>query len=256
MSKLFSLSDLNKKQEEDEKKRNEYYAGGNDSKTGGGSGLSVLDPHSGDTLSRIVNNASNPGDTSNLPATNGRRVTLYRNGFTVDDGPLRDLTSAESRLFLAALADGYVPQELMQSNKSADVAIELSDKRSEDYAAPPAPSYIAFGGEAMSLRSSVSADIGTAVITPDIISVIDLPTIDAASPVTTLQVRLMSGKKVRIRVNHLHTVLQLAALLNREEPISRPFSLSAGFPPQDITDFSATIADAGLIGASVTQKPV
>jgi len=224
----------------------------------------VVDPHdrsrrsggSGDTLSRIVENASSPGDAGNLPPTDGRRVTLYRNGFTVDDGPLRDLDSPESRRFLAALAEGYVPQELIQDNKSKDVAIELSDKRSEDYVAPPAPSYIPFSGEAMSLGSARSNSSGIAVITPEIISASDPPSVDAALPVTTLQVRLMSGKKIRIRVNHSHTVLQLASLLNREEPMSRPFSLSAGFPPQDVTDLGATIAEAGLVGASVTQKTV
>jgi len=38
------------------------------------------------------------------------QITLYRNGFTVNDGPLRDLTSPENRLFLACLELGEVPQ--------------------------------------------------------------------------------------------------------------------------------------------------
>ncbi len=63
----------------------------------------------------IVQRASNPGeDTGSLPPIdsegNSRRITMYRNGFTVDDGPLRDLTSPESRAFIASLENGEVPQ--------------------------------------------------------------------------------------------------------------------------------------------------
>mmetsp|Transcript_28729 Transcript_28729/g.29064 ORF Transcript_28729/g.29064 Transcript_28729/m.29064 type:complete len:262 (-) Transcript_28729:290-1075(-) len=259
MSKLFSLSDLNKKQEEEEKKQ-EYYAGGNDSRTGGGSGLSVVDPNdprrrnagsSGDTLSRIVNNASTSSAES-TPQSGGRRVTLYRNGFTVDDGNLRDLESPESRRFLAALAEGYVPQELMQDNSTRDVALELSDKRTEDYVPPPQPAYVAFAGEAMSLGGASPS--GAVVVTPDMIPTSGIPEVDVSVPVTTLQVKLISGKKVKIRVNHSHTVLHLIGFLNREEAASRPFILSAGFPPKDITDTSKSVSEAGLVGASITQK--
>lgn len=63
----------------------------------------------------IVQRASNPGeDGGALPPAdsdaNSRRITMYRNGFTVDDGPLRDLTSPESRAFIASLENGDVPQ--------------------------------------------------------------------------------------------------------------------------------------------------
>lgn len=37
-------------------------------------------------------------------------ITLYRNGFTVDNGPLRDLTSTESRDFLTSLERGQIPR--------------------------------------------------------------------------------------------------------------------------------------------------
>eukprot|EP01041_Mallomonas_annulata_P007415 gene7415-15149_t len=258
MSKLYSLSDLSKKQEEEDKKRNEYYAGGNDSRTGGGSGLSVMDPRDPDrssgggahreTLSRIVENAqSSSGGSTGTPPTGGRRVTLYRNGFTVDDGPLRDLESPESRRFLSALAEGFVPQELIKDNKAVDVAIELSDKRSEDYEAPPPPAYVAFGGEAMSLgRTGASS---ATIITSEILSRIIPPDIDPSAAVTTIQVKLLSGKKTRIRLNHSHTVEHLLTLILREEPTTKPFILSSGFPPKDINNIKETISEAGLLGA-------
>lgn len=61
----------------------------------------------------IVQRASNPsqaGDEGFSGGEAGRRlVTMYRNGFSVDDGPLRDLESPESRAFLASLERGEAP---------------------------------------------------------------------------------------------------------------------------------------------------
>ena len=164
-----------------------------------------MDPNSGgpgqpgDTLSRIVQQAQQNGQAEGGPGPtgNGRRVTLYRNGFTIDDGPLRDLDSPESKRFLAALAEGWVPQELMKDNKADNVAVELSDKRSEDYIAPPAPAYVAYSGEAMSLGRQTSTS--SSIITVGMIPSSSPPDVNAALPVTTLQVKLISGKKVRIK---------------------------------------------------------
>jgi hypothetical protein len=85
----------------------------------GGSGLAVLGPPPSSSnrgpagvFDNIVQRASNPSQAEeNLGAGEaGRRlVTMYRNGFTVDDGPLRDLASPESRAFLASLERGEAP---------------------------------------------------------------------------------------------------------------------------------------------------
>ncbi len=67
-------------------------------------------------MQRIVNNAMNDanelGGAGSLPE-GSRKITLYRNGFTVDDGPLRDLESPENKQFLASLSDGYIPREVI-----------------------------------------------------------------------------------------------------------------------------------------------
>lgn len=92
-------------------------------KNSGGSGLAVLGPPpsssnrnlAGGVFDKIVQQASNPNEEEKGPLPisegegNSRRITLYRNGFTVDDGPLRDLTSPESRAFIATLENGDVP---------------------------------------------------------------------------------------------------------------------------------------------------
>ena len=48
--------------------------------------------------------------SENDPSDRQTIITMYRNGFTVDDGPLRDLTSPENRSFLASLERGQAPE--------------------------------------------------------------------------------------------------------------------------------------------------
>jgi UBX domain-containing protein 1 len=40
------------------------------------------------------------------------KITLYRNGFTINDGPLRDLTAPENIAFIKDLERGVIPQGL------------------------------------------------------------------------------------------------------------------------------------------------
>jgi SEP domain len=38
-----------------------------------------------------------------------RVITMYRNGFMIDDGPFRDLNAPENQAFIRALEQGVVP---------------------------------------------------------------------------------------------------------------------------------------------------
>eukprot|EP00598_Pedospumella_elongata_P002622 CAMPEP_0184968278 /NCGR_PEP_ID=MMETSP1098-20130426/1377_1 /TAXON_ID=89044 /ORGANISM="Spumella elongata, Strain CCAP 955/1" /LENGTH=273 /DNA_ID=CAMNT_0027489861 /DNA_START=53 /DNA_END=874 /DNA_ORIENTATION=+ len=271
MSRISGLGDLNKKKEEEEK-RNEFFAGGLDQR-GGGSGLAVLGPPPSSSSARggagvfdsIVQRASNPGeDTGSLPPIdaegNSRRITMYRNGFTVDDGPLRDLTSPESRAFIASLENGDVPQELARSGPGArggPLDVHLVDKRSEDFVAPPPPAYIAFSGQGATLGAGGGAaggGTGAFAFTEAELGDVTVPPVDEAAPTTTLQIKTIQGKKIKIRINQSASVLQLAAAIVREGGVATSFALSAGFPPKDVTDGAASVAEAGLLGAAITQK--
>ena len=218
---------MKKAEQKDDKKKQEMYAGGNNAqgmmkqrsfykpisfktsthRVGGGSGMAVLGPPpargapgargppSANIFDRLheaaVQNVSSPDESGSIDT--GRRITMYRNGFTVDDGPLRDVTSPENAQFLAILEAGRVPPELLTGKPAVDteVRINLSDKRSEDYI-PPA--YIAYSGTGHSLRSDPAAG-GSAseayVFSPEIVADADIPAVDDAQPVTTVQVHML-----------------------------------------------------------------
>ena len=62
--------------------------------------------------SKEMNDQSSSSSSSSTAPPGSTKITLYRNGFTVDDGPLRDLESNENKQFLSSLSDGYVPREV------------------------------------------------------------------------------------------------------------------------------------------------
>eukprot|EP01031_Cornospumella_fuschlensis_P037271 gene37271-45250_t len=261
MSNFRSLNDL-KKQEEEDSKRNEYFAGGLDQR-GGGSGLAVVGPPSDpnrnrNILDQIVQKAVQ-GSQDGLPPSvregaQAVEITLYRNGFTVDSGPLRDLNSPESRDFLTSLERGQIPRELFTTHATNIDALDvkLRDKRSEDFASPPAPAYVAFSGQALTLGARSSA--GGEVFTAEVLRSVDVSSA-IGEPTTTVALRTHDNKRLRIKVSQHASVLQLAALVWRESGCAADasFSLNGGYPPKDLADSEVTIGAAGLGGSSLTQ---
>ena len=143
--KLATLNDLKKKGGDgDQKRDNELFVGGLDNR-GGGSGASLLhlifvnadgmhlytglnvlpnDAEAGgrrgssDIFDRIMQRAidgSTSRETGDTPADSDpagptRKITLWRNGFSVDDGPLRDPAISESQQFMERLDRGQIPR--------------------------------------------------------------------------------------------------------------------------------------------------
>lgn len=259
---VVGLKDLNnpKESEEEEAKRNELYSGGN-RRGGGGSGLSVIGPgdeddeddetegakrHVGTMFSRAQAKAA-----EGVPPATGvpkRVITVYANGFTIDDGPFRSLDDPANKPFLYDVSRGVVPRELEDSaQESGAYHLELVDRRAEQYV-PPA--YVAFSGGGNTLGA-------TADEAPPPVPVSETPAavvVDNSQPTTTVQVRLANGARLKLTLNLAHTVAHLEAAIRHQTQDQRPFVLLAGFPPAPLTDRDSTIQQANLAGAAVTQK--
>lgn len=298
MANIRSLSSLRQKEEE-ENKNNELYAGGVDNR-GGGSGLAVQNPGDrvagagagagvggGDVFSRIMDKAQEGGQRSEYtgdgPADGKprRKIRMYKSGFVVDNGPFRSSEDPTNKLFLEQLAMGLVPSELMTPapittgglrTPSPPPVMEVcvEDLRDEEYVAP---AYIAYSGEGMTLAgssgsSSAAGAAGAVIVDPAALPAV--PEVDAGQPCTTVQVKLLNGKKIRVKLNTSHSVAQLCAFIVQDglggsAPGTR-FILSSGFPPKDLElpcvgssngDLNSTsVATAGLLGAAITLKAV
>lgn len=179
-----------------------------------------------------------------------RTITMYRDGFVVDDGPYRRLDDPENAEFLRALATGRTPAELVEGSEAGSITVGLVDKRQEDYV----ETFRSFSGAGATLGA------GSAIVTGSTVDPTQLPEpqpLDASRPTTSIQVRLPNGKRQVLKVNLDVPVLQLAAHISPLlENSSASFQLVAGFPPKPMEDFQATIEEAGLKGAQVQIKMV
>lgn len=232
--------------DDSDEEENTRYVGGASSR--GGSGLAVIpdrDPNRSAIFQRAEQGGNNEDDAHR------RIITMYRDGFTVDDGPYRRLDDPSNREFLSSLARGVTPRELMSDSiKGGEISVGLVDKRNEEYV----ESFRSFSGVGQSL--GVSGPSASGVIDPSNANIAESPSIaEKDGKLTSIQVRLLSGKRLVVRLSINARVQALVnEILASGDAGSEPFVLMGGFPPRQITDLNATIEVAGLAGSSVTQK--
>ncbi|CAG9484944.1 ubiquitin regulatory protein, putative [Plasmodium vivax] len=237
MSNIRSLSDL-RKDEKKNKERVAHYTGGQNS------GLEVENSDD-DMVPSFF--------TSKLP-DNCRHITLYKNGFIIDDGEFRDLQVEENKKFMQNIEAGILPKELAGKDKTMNVAIK--DKSNQVYTKEKMEcSNSTYKGQGVKLGSSNTPSVSEeeikklAASAPTDVKKID---VDDSKPTTTLHVRLYNGKKVSQKFNYDHTVEDLFQFVHSYTPIN--FSLFFDFPLKPIERGGQTLQEAKLIDTLVTQK--
>lgn len=140
------LGDYKKDSKKNEEKKTESYAGGESS------GMAVEHPNDIDSIiAKARESGRSEGSSSGGPAKTELKITLYSNGFIVDDGPFRPYDSEENKQFMKELNEGYVPKEIQQKYVGKGVSVGLEDKRKEAYRPPTPPSYVAYSGSGLSM---------------------------------------------------------------------------------------------------------
>ena len=189
-----------------------------------------------------------------------RTITMYREGFVVDDGPYRRLDDPSNRGFLRSLARGQTPEELRgdANGPGGNTTVGLVDKRNQDYV----ETFRSFSGAGQSLAASSNSNSNGAsasgVFDP---SSLPVPSTDedavATQPTTSIAVRMLDGSRRVITIALGATVQELAARVvaaassAASSSSSVPFRIVAGFPPKPLQDGSQTVEAAGLKGARV-----
>ncbi|CAH0598324.1 unnamed protein product [Chrysodeixis includens] len=189
------------------------------------------------------------------------RLRLYREGFTVDSGPLRQYTDPDHADFLNCIRRGEIPPEL--SGSGGEVRVSLEDRRHEEcprHIAKPAP----FAGKGHLLGSptppTVGATVGVASAPSDrdanLRAAQEAVKLDDKLPVTTIQFRLADGSRLTGRFNHSHTVGDLLSYVQRAEPLYQlhSFALLTTFPSSELSDHTATLAQANILNTTLLQR--
>jgi UBX domain-containing protein 1 len=163
--------------------------------------------------------------------------------------------------FLRSLSRGQTPRELLEDAGAdkGNLVVGLVDKRSEDYV----ETFRSFSGSGQTLGGTTESNAASDASSPDVYdtamlrSEVVAPTVDASQPTTSIQVRFPAGTRRVITLNLTQTVADLATLAAADganTDLPAQFQLVAGFPPQPLTNPTATILEAGLKGAQVSLK--
>ncbi|KAK6918821.1 UBX domain [Dillenia turbinata] len=252
--RIRTFSDLNKGKSEggelsdsDSDDPTEYFTGGEKS------GMLVQDPSKSDDVDAIFNEARESGavpehlhpssssktftgtarklsgetvsSVPQQPESITHNITLWSNGFTINDGPLRRLDDPANAPFLESIRKSECPKEL----EPEDRAIPVYEPEKRQFP---------FQGVGRTLGSGSSA---TATGEAEV------------APLSYLQfhLRLADGTRMIARFNHQHRISDIRAFIDASRPDgTRTYQLQTmGFPPKQLTDPNQTIEEAETIAS-------
>ena len=219
-----------------------------------------------DTPSRVIEdpNASTPA--SRRPAPVERRLIFWRDGFSIDDGPLYRNDDPANADILAMIRQGRAPLDIMNVEHTQEVDVKL-EQRDENWIQLQRP-YKPFSGGGQRLGSPTPGPAISSTSTAPTIS-IDTATastespspivdVDNSQPILSLQIRLGDGTRLVSRFNTTHTIGEVYDFINASSPASRgrPWVLMTTFPNKEFDAKSQILGDLSEFkrGGVVLQK--
>jgi UBX domain-containing protein 1 len=160
-----------------------------------------------------------------------RRLTFWRDGFTVEDGELMRYDDPQNAQILAEINTGRAPPSILNVLPGQPVELRVARRLHEDYVAPP-PDSKPFGGSGNRLGGVVPdiAGVGTSSATasssvPGGLNDDEPPArvaagggtrfeVDSSQPVTSIQIRLADGTRLVSRMNLTHSVGDIRQFIN------------------------------------------
>lgn len=193
------------------------------------------------------------------PAKVTRDLIFWKEGFTIDNGPLMRYDDPSNTANLQAINSGHAPLSLLNVQIGQEVDLRVQKKLDKEY--QPLKKYTPFSGAGQRLGSPtpkviVSGSEKTQKNTNEDKKIVYHHTIDETFPFTTLQIRFGDGSKHSVKFNLTHTVGDIYDFmdLNRSNNDSRDYILQTTFPNKEYRDRSINLKDAGLLNAVLIQK--
>lgn len=216
-----------------------------------------------DTPSRVI-----PDANANMPAPlprAHRELHLWRDGFSVDDGPLFRYDDPANARTLEMINTGHAPLHILNVENGQEVDVEVHAHKDENYVQPK-KKYVPFGGSGQRLGSPTPGATSSAALatssTPlsastSAASAPPSVEIDSSAPTVTLQIRLGDGTRLQSRFNTSHTIGDVYDFVNQASPASgREYALMTTFPSKELTDKTQVLGDLAEFkrGGVVVQK--
>ncbi len=192
-------------------------------------------------------------------------LKMWENGFSIDDGELRDYNDTANREFLRSVMTGRIPDELIKEARGGEVHVNMEDHKHEQYVKPkvkPKPFQGAghtLGGAVPSFTSDAPAPAASSPSdnAENEKKAKERAQVDESKPMTSLQIRLPDGTRLVVKLNHTHTVAQLREYVTMARPTyaTTPFTLATTFPNKTLDDDASDLKSAGLLNAAVLLRP-
>ncbi|OCT79031.1 UBX domain-containing protein 2A [Xenopus laevis] len=179
-------------------------------------------------------------------------IKMWKNGFTINDGQLRDYSVAENRQFMDSMRKGELPEELQKTFDKEEIDVNVEDRKNEDYLLRK-PNIDPFSGVGHRLGSATPK-----VITKETCNEQSLPSVELneLEPLTNIKIWMADGKRIVQKFNTSHRISDVRDFLERIpfKSMHVPFTLAASFPLSDLLDETITIQEANLQNSVLVQK--
>ncbi|KAF3045883.1 hypothetical protein E8E12_004232 [Didymella heteroderae] len=194
-----------------------------------------------------------------------RELHLWRDGFSVDDGPLFRYDDPANSRTLEMINTGHAPLHILNVEHGQEVDVEVHAHKDEDYKQPK-KKYVPFGGSGQRLgsptpgastlaappaasSSTTAASASTGPVQPSV-------DVDSSAPTVTLQIRLGDGTRMQSRFNTTHTIGHVYDFVDRASTDGRAYALMTTFPSKELTDKAQVLGDMAEFkrGGVVVQK--
>ncbi|XP_066996283.2 NSFL1 cofactor p47 [Anabrus simplex] len=208
-------------------------------------------------------------DTQVVPSALGSRgdsdssqvtLKLWKEGFNINDGPLREYDDPENSQFLDSVRQGLIPPELTSNVGNAVVHLNLEDHHHESFTSFRAPKVRPFSGQGHILGRPTPAFVRTKTEEGEHpqgdVGVAPSFELDDSKPTTTIAIRLPDGSRLNGVFNHTHTVGDIRAFINQTHPefAQTQYSLQTTIPTQELKDNNVTIVKAELFSSVLIMR--
>lgn len=193
-----------------------------------------------------------------------RRLTFWRDGFSVEDGPLYRYDDPNNLPFLQAIEQGRAPMSILNVQIGQGVDVHVSRKLDEDYKKPKVVG--GFHGSGQRLGSpalgGVTSNSASKNTTPE-------PSVtkktepseeskalqEPENADTTIQIQVLDGTRHRRRFVSSGPVQQIYDFVDSVfDSNNRDYCLQTTFPMKKLDNKELTIKEAGVGGAVVVQR--
>lgn len=190
-----------------------------------------------------------PRGADELPVVT-RTLHLWRDGFSIEDGPLRRYDDPEHAMDLQMIRTGRAPLHLMEVEHGQRCDVRLQQHEEDWHQLPRI--YKPFGGQGRRLGSPVPGDgnAAPAPAAPPASSASDAATasvtdVDSSQPTVAIRFQMPDGSRLPARFNLSHTIgdLYQFARSASSETRNRAFTVQSTFPTKEYTDHSQKLGE-------------